>query len=110
MREHKYRAWDTITKRMLTNMTWKDLGIIQAEIYNGSVIPLQYTGLKDKSGKEIYEGDIIAVEGMENLPVEYIDGSFMAGDSGQYLTSYPFKVIGNIYENPELLKVKEETK
>jgi len=59
---------------------------------------------EDWKGKLIYEGDIIAVNGMENLAVEYHDGSFQAGSSGQYLTSYPFRVIGNIHRNPELLK------
>lgn len=95
---------------------------------------LQYTGLKDKNGKEIYEGDILVtwinvteelnlgfeirkgfrvistwiIKWSENTPswcIEQvlIDGSRMESGmiSNEYLTN--FEIIGNIYENPELL-------
>jgi hypothetical protein len=74
---------------------------------------LQYTGLEDKNGIEIYEGDICENGDWEedahcyrtwNDVVEWKDGD--AGFSGTYpnVDGMKCEVIGNIYENPELLK------
>ena len=130
----KYRAWDKIAKKMyqlegidLTESVgygyitaWDRYGQIYSSIDKDSSVLMQWTGLKDKNGKEIYEGDIIQdrqqwwrgeVFWRQELPgfylrkvaddrytgnMEWID--LMSGGNVEI-----YNVIGNIYENPDLL-------
>jgi len=123
MRELKFRAWNGKGRRM--TKSW-DLFHLIANGYSwgasarrkptdsdfeGAVV-MQYTGLKDKNGKEIYEGDILSpvevLHGEGNQVVSYCAEGGYSGfvTSGGLQFDECDKIIGNIYENPELLEGK----
>ena len=127
MREIKFRAWDKLTKTMIQNYCYMENGfrfhgydLTNNTHYIDAV--MQYTGLKDKNGKEIYEDDIIRVTDDICLdPGHHVDfrvvfknGAFVGDEVGKtkdawYYVDWPSQyfdnceIIGNIYENPELV-------
>lgn len=129
MREIKCRAWDRETKKMTicrSLVEWLDaFAQFEYDTKNNQLsrvkqfVFMQYTGLKDKNGKEIYEGDIVyliynAEEHIYQVLFDETELDFKAtnGENNyknnfQYLTCCEeVEVIGNIYENKELLDVK----
>jgi hypothetical protein len=117
MREIKFRAWDKINKDMFNV---ESINFQERRVYKDTVSYrkfedidlMQYTGLKDMKGKEIYEGDIVfESSGEEYFKVVFEDGSFRAefeGDFEEYsfdlidVVAQGCEVVGNIYENLEL--------
>ncbi|WP_372757731.1 YopX family protein [Lactococcus lactis] len=132
----KLRAWDKVGKSIssVSEITYSgDLSYLSFVKLSGNnrlygpesrladdVIIMQSTGLTDKNGVEIYEGDIVRVtdedesadfcdggigtiNGLDELFMWYIDGDVENG-LFDINSSYYIEVIGNIYENPELLK------
>ena len=115
MREIKFRAFDKTLFKMFEPRTLRD---IAKESPNNGVNwyqfeMMQFTGLTDKNGKDIYEGDIVEQEknclfddGKYILTVCFNGkDQFVSGNCSLYqaVQSFGAEVIGNIYENPELL-------
>ena len=113
MREIKFRAWDKYGDSMVIDWYYSDWSI--NEYFSKSeFIVMQYTGLKDKSGTEIYEGDVIQYKGMfviewDQYFCRFHRKSLTIKSNGIYQV-FPLceieekEVIGNIHSNPELLK------
>jgi len=117
MREIKFRAWDGLRMRV-----WGFIGTdafaspptsSHSKYSNAFSMPhMQFTGLRDRNGKEIYEGDIL--RDTVNRPprkrvVEFLGSGFWCADEKfkHFMPGEQHReVIGNIYENPELLGEK----
>lgn len=129
MREIKFRAWDKTWKRWIDprdinyygEMDWMfdrrsaEGGDVIETADRREVELMQFTGLKDKNGKEIYEGDIVHFESKDtgwddglcgDVVVCFVDGWFIFKKTNIFSYAYNKKicrVIGNIYENPDLV-------
>ena len=116
-REFKFRAWDIESPAMLTweeiQEDWETEGYSDNILRGDHYIPMQYTGIHDAYGKEIYEDDIIYIESEEaNFIVLWDDlvGAYtLCGIGVGYATNFDYcyeddiQIVGNKHENPELL-------
>ena len=109
MREIKFRGWRALPKNNGVMEYYNDLVHIPTN-YHKTVVLMQYTGLKDKNGKEIYERDIVHITAHMinfNAPVVFHGGAFKASTLSP--EDFPnggkrSEIIGNMYENPKLLE------
>ena len=139
-REIKFRIWDKTFKKFLKddyeskNVIDRDGNLFMyvlsetfRDLYFYKLLKnieiSEYTGLKDKNGKEIYEGDILKYNfpydgRLKHIsPVKFLETEASFGIKDRYENEIPFykiaannyfEVIGNIYENEELLKSEEK--
>jgi uncharacterized phage protein (TIGR01671 family) len=107
-REIKFRAWDGKNFIYSENVTGSYWGDIILDGAGPEYVIQQYTGLRDKNGKEIYEGDIVQYK----YPcsdyfigkIYFKDGSFRLHDSYIDDVETELEIIGNIYEHKHLLE------
>lgn len=127
----RYRAWHKTWEEMgqVKRIRFDDDGNVTTVLFKGKdfgvnetidkIVLMQSTGLKDKNGKEIFEKDILDYNGRKVIVkrhgsyagfiYEFVDELKNRTTEWQplYLSYYKFEIIGNIYENPELLEVAE---
>jgi uncharacterized phage protein (TIGR01671 family) len=123
-REIKFRAWHTQVKA-LKPVEWINLkgDLLKVPFYGNwaksSCVLMQYTGVKDKNGNEIYEADLVKWtdkfgENPNIFKVAYDTAQWVIvpiSDSilGWYIGEKELEIIGNVYENPELVQQKKLT-
>jgi uncharacterized phage protein (TIGR01671 family) len=125
MHQIKFRKWDSENKEMIDgdSLAFEEYLPISQQLTQEGI--MQFTGLKDRDGKEIYEGDIIEMDCGCDSEYGCSHGSYrsfvrwnsesasfgLAESDGKYGEEFDasyedeYQIIGNIYENPELLEV-----
>lgn len=110
---YKFRAWDIYKKQMIQAKGIKQYPSGDWSIWDGeteilpcNIILMQFTGLTDRNGKEIWEGDILASSHTANQVVEYEHDRFILKPDNYDLWKVCeyWEVIGSLYEHPELLR------
>ena len=114
-REIKFRAWHKFLKLWIASGSIS-LNGKYSEANSDEIVLMQYTGLKDKNGKEIYEGDILKRENDRyyysvhygtlafGLSQHREDGIFASSWEYSHNENEKAEIVGNIYDNPNLIK------
>lgn len=125
MRDIKFRAWDKENKHMTYNIQemydgycddtdsglYGYMSCFTSFLYDENFIVMQYTGLKDMNGKEIYEGDIIEYKTIYEWDKKLIKRAKIVFENGMFsppgviMDLSRSRIIGNIWEDSELLEV-----
>lgn len=118
-RDIKFRAWDKRNNKWIygpsdgvVSPSW-----VLTMCTANNLEPSQFTGLLDKNGVEIYEGDILSFHVFDgiadvkgNMEVKFIDGAFRLAKAhpiSDYITNGEIEIIGNIHQHPSLLGVDQ---
>ena len=116
MREIRFRAWSKKDKILHKPQTLQEIHSKGIGLPQNDRIVMQYTGLKDKKGKEIYEGDIVETDKFSGIIGKFDEiKGIIVFNHGQFRVQYGFDlclycelhgnslIIGNKYKNPNLL-------
>lgn len=119
MRPIKFRVWDLDNKEWLTDVCVYEDGSFQGTDSNlqdldstfNSLKLMQFTGLQDKDGEDIWEGDIVALQWDANRDNDTIHEVWWRGHGwaipSRFSSLEETEKLGNVYENPELIGVEE---
>ena len=113
-REIKFRAWDGNKMVVPCSIEFESSAYGLGQLSEKYTQLMQYTGLKDKNGVEIYEGDLATDAHNEHYEVVFSDASFAVVHEGNVIeplndVASEIEIIGNIYENPDLLSLDKLT-
>jgi hypothetical protein len=114
-RELKFRVWDNLKKEWLKNKVYhfnlfcneSGVGEFRLNQHPEGFTIQQYTGLKDSKGNDIYEGDILMPDTIDGIWPEQRNGVLVKDIRQPFANARLFKIIGNIFENSDLLKTNE---
>lgn len=110
MREIKFRAWDKEQAKMKKDFRFDEFNDVNDYFADNDFVFMQYTGLKDQNGKEIYEGDILTWGNNVIVKVYWANNLAMfrcviegTEEFDLFAFNQEASIVGNIYENKELL-------